>query len=256
MNGKDTAKVLQAVPEIRKHPKPMSTMSAKQILLVEDDQRLSESISRTLTRKGYEVSPVFDGTAGLQAALGQRYDLVILDVVLPGLDGYAICGELRRQRPRLPILMLTALDDTEDRLRGFEQGTDDYLAKPFDIRELHARMLALLRRNEFMDEIPMQTRLQIANLEMNLLSKTVTRDGEKLELTAKEYALLEYLLLHQNQLITKMELLKEVWGLNFDPGTNIVEVYIAYLRKKVDRPYEPKLIHTKPSQGYILRPEY
>lgn len=102
----------------------------------------------------------------------------------------------------------------------------------------------------------MQTRLQIANLEMNLLSKTVTRDGEKLELTAKEYALLEYLLLHQNQLITKMELLKEVWGLNFDPGTNIVEVYIAYLRKKVDRPYEPKLIHTKPSQGYILRPEY
>ncbi|MDR6193384.1 response regulator transcription factor [Siphonobacter sp. SORGH_AS_0500] len=231
-------------------------MQAKQILLVEDDQRLSESISRTLGRKGYEVSPVFDGTAGLQKALDSSFDLVILDVVLPGLDGYAICGELRRQKPRLPILMLTALDDTEDRLKGFEQGTDDYLAKPFDIRELHARMQALLRRNEFIEESQTQTKLRIANLEMNLLNKTVIRDGEKLELTAKEYALLEYLLLHQNRLITKAELLKEVWGLNFDPGTNIVEVYIAYLRKKVDRNFEPKLIQTKAGQGYVLRPEH
>ncbi len=231
-------------------------MQAKQILLVEDDQRLSESISRTLGRKGYEVFPVFDGTAGLQKALESTYDLVILDVVLPGLDGYAICGELRRQRPRLPILMLTALDDTEDRLKGFEQGTDDYLAKPFDIRELHARMQALLRRNEFMEDPHTQTKLRMSNLEMNLLNKTVTRDDEKLELTAKEYALLEYLLLHQNRLVTKAELLKEVWGLNFDPGTNIVEVYIAYLRKKVDRHFEPKLIQTKAGQGYVLRPEH
>ncbi|MBO9638002.1 response regulator transcription factor [Siphonobacter aquaeclarae] len=229
-------------------------MKTRHILLVEDDHRLSESISRTLVRKGFNVTAIPDGAEGLAQALSQAFDLVILDVVLPGMDGYAICRQLRAQKPRLPILMLTALDDTEDRLKGFEQGTDDYMAKPFDIRELYARIQALLRRNEFIDDFRMQTVLKVADLEMNLLAKSVSRSGNKLELTAREYALLEYMLLHQNKLITKAELLKEVWGLNFDPGTNIVEVYIAYLRKKVDRNFEPKLIHTKPGQGYQVKP--
>ncbi|MFT4032912.1 MAG: response regulator transcription factor [Siphonobacter sp.] len=229
------------------------SFASKRILLIEDDQRLSESLSRALIRKGFKVKTVSDGNDGLRIALADAFDLVILDIVLPGMDGYALCQQLRRQKPRMPILMLTALDDTEDRLKGFEQGTDDYLAKPFDMRELQARILALLRRSEFLEET--RTRLRMADLEMDLQIKMAWRSGQELDLTSREYALLEYMLLHPRRLITKPELLEQVWGLSFDPGTNIVEVYIAYLRKKVDRHFDPKLIHTKSGQGYILKSE-
>lgn len=225
----------------------------KKILIVEDDRRIAQNISRSLQDEGYATEIVYEGYNGRQVALQQAFDLIILDINLPGLNGFEICRNVREAKPHLPIIMLTALGEIEDKLEGLGLGADDYLVKPFDLRELNARIAACFRRAELVS-MPTQDELwQVADLVMNLTTKEVRRHNTSVELTAKEFALLEYLIRNRGRVVSKMDLAEQVWNLNFDPGTNVVEVYINYLRKKIDRDFEPKLIHTRPGLGYVLK---
>lgn len=226
----------------------------KRILIVEDDHRIAQNIGLTLQQEGYQTQISYDGDLGYSQALEAAVDLVILDINLPGKSGFDVCQLLRAQRPALPIILLTALGEMEDKLNGLDKGADDYMVKPFDLRELTARVATCLRRTERL-AAPADDELQVANLIMNLSSRNVYRDGQLIELTAKEFNLLEELMRNQGRTLSKMELTERVWQLHFDPGTNVVEVYINYLRKKIDRNFEPKLIHTRPGVGYVLKVE-
>lgn len=225
----------------------------KTILLVEDDRRIAQNISRGLTDEGYTTQVAYDGLDGREKIRTNEFDLVILDVNLPGLNGYDLCRELRLQNPHLPVLMLTALGEIEDKVTGLGAGADDYLVKPFDFRELLARVAACLRRVELRpdpDDI-----IQVANLTLNRTTRQVGRDGTIIDLTTKEFVLLDYLMQHAGRAISRLELTEHVWNMPFDTGTNVVEVYVNYLRKKVDRDFSPKLIHTRSGYGYILKEE-
>ncbi|GAB3893650.1 response regulator transcription factor [Larkinella knui] len=227
----------------------------KTILIVEDDRRIAQNISRGLMEEGYQTEVAYEGYNGRDLALRQPFDLVILDINLPGLNGYEICRNVRAEKPHLPIIMLTALGEIEDKVEGLERGADDYLVKPFDFRELNARIAACFRRVDLLDKRVADEVLRIANLEVNSSTKQVRRDNTPIDLTAREFALLEYLVRNRGRVVSKMDLAEKVWSLNFDPGTNVVEVYINYLRKKIDRDFEPKLIHTRAGMGYILKVE-
>ena len=228
----------------------------KTILLVEDDRRIAQNISRGLTDEGYAMTTAYDGLEGRQLARAQAYDLLILDINLPGLNGYDLCRELRAENPYLPVLMLTALGEIEDRVTGLGVGADDYLVKPFDFRELLARVAACLRRADLRtkpdepDDI-----ITVANLTLNRTTREVFRDQTVIELTTKEFVLLDYLMQHTGRAISRLELTEHVWRIPFDTGTNVVEVYVNYLRKKVDRDFSPKLIHTRSGYGYVLKEE-
>lgn len=225
----------------------------KKILIVEDDQRIAQNIRRGLADEGYDTRVAYEGVEGRQLALQHPFDLVILDVNLPGLNGYEICRSLRKAKPHLPIIMLTALGEIEDKVEGLKHGADDYLVKPFDFRELNARIAACFRRLEFVNVPAQDEILRVANLEINVTTKQILRANTPIELTAREFALLEYLARNQGRVVSKLDLAERVWSLNFDTGTNVVEVYINYLRKKIDRDFEPKLIHTRPGLGYVLK---
>ncbi len=222
------------------------------ILIIEDDRRIAQNISRSLREEGYTTEVAYEGYAGRQLALTQSIDLLILDINLPGLNGYEVCRSVRAEKPTLPIIMLTALGEVEDKLEGLELGADDYIVKPFDLRELSARIGVWMRRsNQYQtsrDDI-----LEIADLVVNTAAKTVSRHDIPIDLTAREFTLLEYLLRNRGRVMSKMDLSEQVWGLNFDSGTNVVEVYINYLRRKIDRDFTPKLIHTRPGLGYVIR---
>ncbi|MFD2569869.1 response regulator transcription factor [Spirosoma soli] len=222
------------------------------ILIVEDDRRIAQNISRSLREEGYATEVAYEGYAGRQLALDQAIDLLILDINLPGLNGYEVCRSVRLQKPDLPIIMLTALGEIEDKIEGLSLGADDYLVKPFDLRELSARIGVWMRRANS-KQITKEDVLQIADLVINLSAKTVSRQNIPIDLTAREFTLLEYLVRNQGRVVSKMDLSEQVWGLNFDSGTNVVEVYINYLRRKIDRDFVPKLIHTRPGLGYVLR---
>lgn len=227
----------------------------KTILIVEDDRRIAQNISRGLMEEGYQTEVAYEGYNGRDLALQKPFDLIILDINLPGLNGYEICRNVRAEKPHLPIIMLTALGEIEDKVEGLQRGADDYLVKPFDFRELNARIAACFRRQELLDKSVVDEILRIANLEINVSTKQVKRNNTPIDLTAREFALLEYLVRNRGRVVSKMDLAEKVWSLNFDPGTNVVEVYINYLRKKIDRDFEPKLIHTRAGMGYVLKVE-
>ena len=219
------------------------------ILLVEDEERLASFIRKGMVAEGYEVEIAYDGRTGLSMFKRGPFDIVILDVNLPQINGFELCRLIRVDDEELPVLMLTALDSLDDKSDGFTAGADDYLAKPFEFQELVLRVRALTRRQR-----PKHRQvLRLADLELNLDTKSVTRAGGRIDLTSREYALLEHLMLNQGRIISKVDISEKVWNLNFDTSTNVIEVYISYLRKKIDKDYSPKLLHTIVGMGYVLR---
>jgi two-component system copper resistance phosphate regulon response regulator CusR len=221
------------------------------ILLVEDEPKLASFVKKGFGNEGYEIEVAYDGRVGQSLIQQHRYDLVILDVNLPYVNGFELCRLVRRQDARVPVLLLTALDSLDDKVTGFEAGTDDYLVKPFEFKELLLRARVLMRRHT--EAATVQPTLRIADLELNLDAKTVTRAGQRIDLTTKEYSLLEYLLLNRGRIISRVDIAEKVWDLNFDTNTNVIDVYVSYLRKKLDKGYPVKLIHTVVGMGYVLR---
>ena len=219
------------------------------ILLVEDEERLASFIRKGISAEGYEVEVAYDGRTGLSLFRKDMYDIIILDVNLPQINGFELCRLIRADNETVPVLMLTALDSLADKSDGFNAGADDYLAKPFEFQELLLRVRALTRRNR---SKPKQI-LQLADLELNLDTKTVSRACNRIDLTTREYALMEYLMLNKGKIISRVDISERVWSLNFDSNTNVIDVYISYLRKKIDKGYSPKLLHTIVGMGYVLR---
>lgn len=217
-------------------------------LLVEDDSRIASFVAKGLRERSYAVDIAADGDEATYMASLNPYDIFILDVNLPKKDGFLVCAELRGSGVSKPILMLTARDAVEDRIAGLDGGADDYLVKPFEFRELLARLRALLRRHS--DIRP--PNIELADLAIDTVSQTVRRGGELVELTTKEYALLEFLALNKGRVIGREEISEHVWNENFDPFSNLIEVYIKRLRKKLDEGYSVPLIHTRRGAGYIL----
>lgn len=232
-------------------------MAQKKILIVEDDRRIAQNISRGLQDEGYITEVVYEGLNGRQAAIQSDVDLLILDLNLPGLSGFEVCRSVRAERPQLPIIILSALGEIEDKVEGLTLGADDYLVKPFDFRELIARVATCFRRLALSANTGVDNEeiWQIANLTVNVTTKEVRRDNTIIDLTAREFALLEFMIRNKGRVLPKADIAETVWSLNFDPGTNVVEVYINYLRRKIDRDFEPKLIHTRPGMGYVLKEE-
>ncbi|MFL9482504.1 response regulator transcription factor [Chitinophagaceae bacterium LWZ2-11] len=226
----------------------------QKILIIEDDERVSELIKRGLEEQGYIVTAAFDGYMGKKLALNNEFDLVITDIILPKINGIDVCREIRQAKPAMPIIMLTALGTTDDKVEGFDAGADDYLVKPFDFRELHVRIRALLKRNN----VPVKQQgylLKYADLELNNQTKIVTRSGIEINLTPKELKLLEYMMQNSERVLSRSEIAEKVWDTHFDTGTNFIDVYINYLRKKIDKDFKAKLIHTKPGMGFIFKEE-
>lgn len=221
-----------------------------QILLIEDDARVASYVARGLREEGHIVTHHSDGRAGLIEATTEDYDLIVLDRMLPGVDGMTILQTLRATANPVPILMLTALGDIEERVQGLRNGADDYLPKPFAMSELLARVGALLRRPQ---SSPEPTRIAIADLEIDLLGRTVKRAGKRLDLTPREFRLLEVLARNAERVVTRSMLLEQVWEYSFDPQTNIVDQFMSKLRQKVDRDFERPLIHTVRGTGYVVR---
>lgn len=219
------------------------------ILLVEDDKKTADFIKSGLTEEGFSVHHAVDGRTGLDLGLEDNFDAAIVDIMLPGLDGLSLVEQLRSAGSSLPILFLSGLKTVEDRLSGFKAGGDDYLVKPFSFAELVARLLALLRRSQPVSE---QSLLTVADLELDFLSRKVFRGGQEIELQQREFLLLTYLLQHKGRVISKMMILEQVWGYDFDPQTNVVEACICRLRDKVDSEKKQRLIHTVRGVGYVL----
>jgi len=218
------------------------------ILVVEDEQRLAEVLQKQLNESGFRTDIASDGYVGKKMMEQADYDLVILDINIPLMNGYELCSEIRKTNSKTPIIMLTALGTAENKLIGFESGADDYVLKPFDFRELLARINVFLKRSHV--AIAPVRKLKIADFEMDLDSKTAIRADKKIELTSKEFSLMEILLENKNKVLTREYIIEKVWNLDFETGTNIIDVYVNYLRKKIDRDFEPKLIHTKFGFGF------
>jgi two-component system copper resistance phosphate regulon response regulator CusR len=219
------------------------------ILLVEDEERLASFIRKGILAEGYEVEVAHDGRTGLSMFRRDIYDIIILDVNLPQINGFELCRLIRSENEAIPVLMLTALDSLADKSNGFNAGADDYMAKPFEFQELLLRLRALTRRS---GSRPKQV-LQLADLELNLDTKTVTRAGKRIDLTTREYALIEYLMLNKGKIISRVDISERVWSINFDTNSNVIDVYISYLRKKIDKGFSPRLLHTIVGMGYVLR---
>ncbi|MBD1393174.1 response regulator transcription factor [Mucilaginibacter glaciei] len=221
------------------------------VLLIEDEPGLVSVITRGLTVAGMEVSVAADGLMGLDMALNHQFDIILLDIMLPGMNGVQVCKEVRKQNDVVPILMLTALSSTENIVTGLNSGADDYLAKPFQFAELEARIRTLVRRSKAASTP--KSVVSIAGLEVDTVSKLVKRNGNGISLTATEYNLLEYFVKNQNMVLSRIQILENVWDIDFNMGTNVVDVYVNYLRKKVDNGYDTKLIHTVFGMGYIFK---
>jgi len=222
------------------------------ILVIEDDSRVADLIHRGLQEHGFTPTLAYDGLSGKKLALQNDYDLIITDIILPKMDGLDLCKHIRQTKPDLPIIMLTALGTTDDKVEGFDAGADDYLVKPFEMRELLVRIRALLKRNnKTVNNIGFI--LRFADLEMNLSTKIVKRGTQEINLTPKEFKLLEYMIQNPERVLSRVEIAEKVWDTHFDTGTNFIDVYINYLRKKIDRDFEEKLIHTKSGMGFVLK---
>jgi len=222
------------------------------ILLVEDELNVSSFIKKGLAEQNYEVEVAHDGLEGKRKAREEHFDLIILDVMLPRFSGNEVCSDIRRYNKTVPVLMLTALGTLDDKVSGLEAGADDYLVKPFHFKELTARIKALTRRSL----VEMQgKKYTIADLVLDTHTRLVNRAGKEVFLTAKEYALLELFILNQNRVLSRGEIAELVWGIDFDTGTNIIDVYVNYLRNKIEKGFTGKLIHTVIGRGYVMREE-
>jgi two-component system copper resistance phosphate regulon response regulator CusR len=220
------------------------------ILLIEDEPKVAAFIKKGLEEQFHHVSSAYDGILGSKLALEQEFDLIILDVVLPGMGGFEVCKQVRQYKKELPILMLSALGTVNDKVTGLENGADDYLTKPFHFEELLARIKALDRRRSMV--LP-GTVFQIDDLIMDSYRKTVTRAGKLILLTVKEFTLLEVLMNNKNRVLSRVYIAEFVWGINFNRGTNLIDVYINYLRAKIDKGFDKQLIHTVIGMGYTIR---
>jgi DNA-binding response OmpR family regulator len=218
------------------------------ILIVEDELRLAEIIQKQLQESGFKADIANDGYVGKRMIENNEYDLVVLDINLPLMNGYELCKEIRKTNNKIPIIMLTALGTPENKLIGFEAGADDYVLKPFDYRELLARINVFLKRKNV--TIQETKKLSIADFEMDLDQKTATRAGIKIDLTSKEFSLMETFLRNKGKILSREFIIEKVWDLDFETGTNIIDVYVNYLRKKIDKNFEPKIIHTKFGFGF------
>lgn len=228
----------------------------KKILLVEDETHVVSFIKKGLTEESFDVTVAFDGSTGLQLFASNYFDLVILDIMLPDKNGLEVCREIRKTNHSIPVLFLTALGTAENIVLGLETGADDYLVKPFKFIELVARIKNLIRRSDNgqpLPEIQEEHVYRFSDLELNDYTKTVTRDGKTISLTTTEYRLLLYFMKNKNKVLSRIDILEEVWGVNFDIGTNVVDVYVNYLRKKIDSYADQKLIHTVIGMGYVLK---
>lgn len=221
------------------------------ILIIEDEPRVASLLKSGLEENGYQTMVAYDGLMGLRLFQAHAFDLVISDIILPKMDGFELCKEIRKVNPGIPIIMLTALGSTDDKLDGFDAGADDYLVKPFDFRELNARIRVLLKRGSgSTQDVPQE--LVYADLRIDLQRKNVERNGVSIKLSPKEYNLLLYMVENAERVLSRIEIAEKVWNTHFDTGTNFIDVYINYLRKKIDRDFEPKLIQTKAGMGFIL----
>lgn len=226
-------------------------MTEIRILVVEDEKKIADSLNKGLVENHYEVDIAYDGLIAKRMFSASPYDLVILDINLPGMNGYELCQEIRSVNAQIPIIMLTALGATDDKIEAFDAGADDYVVKPFEFKELLVRIRALLKRAQY--GIPTGNMLKVADLEMNLDSKEVTRNGNTVSLTAKEFQLLEYFVRNKNRVVSRADIARNVWDIDFDTGTNVIDVYVNFLRKKIDKDHEQKLIKTQVGMGYILK---
>lgn len=220
------------------------------ILLIEDEPKVSAFIKKGLEEQTYEVDQAYDGFYGAKLALEQEYALIILDVILPRMSGVEVCKTIRQQNSTVPILMLTALGSTDDKILGLDSGADDYLVKPFEFQELLARIRALTRRS--FEPVGTEV-LRVADLEMDVQRKTVHRHSTPISLTAREFSLLQYLLRNKGRVVSRVDIIEQVWETSFDTGSNVIDVYINFLRKKIDKDFSPKLIHTLVGMGYVLK---
>ena len=227
-------------------------MEERRILLVEDEQKIADTLKFGLAENGYEVDVAYDGNIGKRMSESSTYNLVVLDINLPGINGYELCRSIRNNNPHIPVIMLTALSALNDKIEGYDAGADDYIIKPFEFKELLMKIRVLLRRTAS-QQVPMGNVLKAADLTMNLDSKEVQRGTKMINLTAKEFQLLEYLLRNKNRLVSRADIAINVWDIDFDTNTNVIDVYINYVRNKVDKPFEQKLIQTQVGMGYILK---
>lgn len=223
------------------------------ILVIEDEDRVATLIKRGLEELGFAVTIAAEGAVGRQLATGGLFDLVITDVLLPDINGVEVCKAIRAELPHLPIIMLTALGTTDDLVGGFDAGANDYLVKPFDFRELYVRIRELLKRAPAGSARNKKTILKAADLEMNLDTRIVRRNEKDINLTPKEFRLLEYMMNNQGRVLSRAEIAEQVWETAFDTGTNFIDVYINYLRKKIDKGHPVKLIQTRPGAGFIFK---
>ena len=229
-------------------------MEKVNILVIEDDARMAELICRGLEEKDFTVTLRTNGSEGLSTAFRQRFDLIITDIILPGMNGLELCKQLKQMDEAYPVIMLTALGTTDDKVDGFDAGADDYMVKPFEMRELTARINALLKRSKAAHAN--NHILRFADLELDQQTKVVKRGETELNLTPKEFNLLAYMMANHGRVLSKAEIAEKVWEMDFDSGTNFIEVYISYLRRKVDKGFNRKLIHTKSGMGFILKEEH
>ena len=222
------------------------------ILIVEDEKKIADTLRFGLTELGYQVDVAYDGTLGYRLFNTRAFNLVILDINLPGMNGYELCKAIRSTNQHVPILMLTSMIALNDKIEGYESGADDYMVKPFEFKELLLKIRVLLKRT-MNQSLPVGNILKASDLELNLDNKEVKRNGQMINLTAKEFQLLEYLLRNKNRLVSRADIAINVWDVDFETNTNVIDVYISYLRNKIDKNFEHKLIHTQVGMGYILR---
>jgi two-component system copper resistance phosphate regulon response regulator CusR len=223
------------------------------ILLIEDEKKMANSLKIGLEEQGLEVDLSFNGADGLNKSMTNTYDVIVSDIMMPGITGLEMCRSLRNQHIFTPVLFLSALSTTDNKVEGLEIGGDDYLTKPFEFKELLARIKALSKRSQPI--LKNENVLIVKDLIMNLESRSVKRDNKSIDLTAREFDLLQYFIENKNRVISKKELNENVWDIHFDTGTNVIEVYVNYLRNKIDKEFEMKLIHTVHSKGYLLKDE-
>lgn len=221
------------------------------ILVIEDEKKIADSLKQGLNENSFCVEVAYDGRSGLGLFADGNFDMIILDLNLPDISGYEVSKEIRANNSKVPIIMLTALSTVDDKVEGFDSGADDYLVKPFDFKELIARIRALMKRSNIM--IATSNVIKVADLVLNLDNREVNRGGKKITLTAKEFQLLEFLVKNKNKVVSRAEIALNVWDIDFDTKTNVIDVYVNFLRKKLDNSFDKKLIHTQVGTGYILK---
>ncbi len=227
-------------------------MEARRLLIVEDEKKIADTLKFGLDESGFNVKVAYDGKLGYHLFSAHDFDLVILDINLPGINGYELCKLIRERSQNIPVLMLTSMSALNDKIEGYESGADDYMVKPFEFKELLLKIRSLLKRT-LGKNVPIGNILKAADLEMNLDNKEVKRSDRVINLTAKEFQLLEYLLRNKNRLVSRVDIAINVWEVDFETNTNVIDVYISYLRNKVDKHFEQKLIQTHIGMGYILK---